>query len=62
MNKKGDATAMDTSQIALMTALVRCFVIRTCKGKMMAMKRSQDMADSVKTLDVRQVTEKTILI
>lgn len=57
MNKNGDATAIDTIQMALITALVRCFVIRTCNGKMMAMKRSQDMAESVKTLEVKQVTK-----
>lgn len=52
--------AADASQMMAITMLVRLLVTRTCacSGNMMAMKRSQEIADKVSTLHVRHVTAK----
>lgn len=56
--RKGIDTRNDVIQMMTIRMPVLCFVTRNraCSGYRMAMKRSQAIADSVRTLDVRQVT------
>lgn len=56
--RKGIETKTDKTQTMVTTTDVRCFVILTWSGNIMAINRSQEIADSVSTLHVRQVTVK----
>lgn len=55
----GTDTKSDSNQMLLMMRPVLCFVTRALKGNKIATNRSQEIADSVRTDDVRQVTAKS---
>ncbi len=48
----------ETIQTRVMTTPVLCLVTRARSGYIMAMKRSHEIADSVRTDDVKHVTKK----
>ena len=54
--KNGIEMNSEKNQMAPMTASVRCLVTRDRSGNIIAMYRSQEMADRVSTDDVKQVT------
>lgn len=56
--KNGMEERNETIHIIVMTALVLRFVTRTWRGNIMAMNLSQEIAESVKTLEVKHVTGK----
>lgn len=56
MYRNGNETNMEMIQIKVITAFVRCFVTRTRNGYMIAMNRSQEIAERVSTIVVMLVT------
>lgn len=54
----GNDTAIDISQITTNITPVRFSVVLTCRGRNTAMKRSHEIAQSVKTLLVKHVAER----
>lgn len=55
--RNGAAMANENSQIAPITASVRCLVTRDRSGNMIAIVRSHEIADNVSTDEVKHVTD-----
>lgn len=55
--KRGRDKIMDINQINVINTEIRNFLVLAWMGKTTDMKRLQDIADSVRTLHMRQVTK-----